>query len=402
MKLLDLVTDQAQMEDCCAAWRAAGQFAFDTEFIRDDTYDAALCLIQVAAGDEVTLIDPTASLDLAPFWALVTDPAVVTIVHAGKEDFDVCLRACGQPPQNVFDVQIAAGFVGAGYPLSLSRLVDHFLHRRIAKGMTLTDWLRRPLTDEQVRYAIEDVKYLPRVYQLQREQIDRLGRATWVREEMARFESAEFYRPPVQDRLFKLKGSRRLDPLGLIVLEQLVAWRDAWARERNRPIRALIRDDILVEIARRRPRRASDLEVMRGFPQARNPKVIGEILAIISAAQATPRDQWPDAFEPPDDTPMTKATLDFVSAVTRAICHEEHISHEMIGTTQRLRDLLDYLQFGRETPPALLAGWRKEFIGERLVDLLQGRAELHLSDWPRNPRITIVRHDAARGAGKQK
>lgn len=402
MKLLDFVTDQARLDACCAAWRAAGQFAFDTEFIRDDTYDAALCLIQVAAGDEVTLIDPTADIDLAPFWALVTDPAVVTIVHAGKEDFDVCLRACGQPPQNVFDVQIAAGFVGAGYPLSLSRLVDHFLHRRIAKGMTLTDWLRRPLTEEQVRYAIEDVKYLPRIYPLQCAQIERLGRAAWVREEMARFESAEFYRPPVQDRLFKLKGSRRLDPLGLIVLERLVAWRDAWARERNRPIRALIRDDILVEIARRRPRRASDLEVMRGFPQARNPKVIAEILAIISAAQATPRDQWPEAFEPPDDTPMTKATLDFVSAVTRAICHEEHISHEMIGTTQRLRDLLDYLQYGRETPPALLTGWRKEFIGERLVDLLQGRAELHLSDWPRNPRITIVRREAAPRAGDAK
>lgn len=421
----EIVTDQRTLEAYCHTWRQAGRFAFDTEFIRDDTYEAALCLIQVTTGDNVVLVDPAAGVDVAPFWALVSDPAVTTIVHAGKEDFDVCLRMTGQPPRNVFDVQIAAGFVGAGYPLSLMRLVDHFLHRRIAKGQTLTDWLRRPLTEEQLRYAVEDVVHLPKIHTMLVQRLDELGRLDWVREEFQRFEDPAFYRPPVQDRLFKLKGSKRLDPLGLAVLERLVAWREDWARQRNRPIRAMMRDDVLVEIARRRPKKPSELEVMRGFPQARNPRVISDIINITAETAATPRESWPEAFEPPDDSPMTKATLDFVSAVTRAICHDESLSHELVGTTQRLRDLLEHLQNGHaeggvDAPPAggakrgraaskpltaagdagtaanhaplLLRGWRRAFIGDRLVDLLQGRSELHLSGWPRNPRLEIVRH----------
>ena len=134
MDIPEFVTDQVRLETLCRRWRLAGRFAFDTEFIRDDTYDANLCLIQVSLNGEVVLLDPTAELDLGPFWKLVTDKTVQTIVHAGKEDFEVCLRATGKPPRNIFDVQIAAGFVGFGYPLSLSRLVSVALHRRITKG----------------------------------------------------------------------------------------------------------------------------------------------------------------------------------------------------------------------------------------------------------------------------
>jgi len=142
MNTPELVTKQERLESLCRRWRRAGRFAFDTEFIRDDTDTATLCLVQVTLDSDVVLIDPTGKLEVAPFWELVTDKAVQTIVHAGKEDFEVCLRATGQPPRNVFDVQIAAGFVGLGYPLSLARRVNQALHQRIAKGQTLTDWLR--------------------------------------------------------------------------------------------------------------------------------------------------------------------------------------------------------------------------------------------------------------------
>ncbi|MBI5863689.1 MAG: ribonuclease D [Planctomycetes bacterium] len=216
-------------------WRAAGRFAFDTEFIRDDTFEAALCLVQVACDGAVVLIDPASGLDVSPFWNLVTDAAVRKIVHAGKEDFDVCLTATGKPPSNIFDVQIAAGFVGLGYPLSLSRLVQATLHKRIAKGQTLTNWLRRPLTDEQLRYAVEDVVHLPAIAKHLEAELQKTERVAWAAEEFRRLEDVSNYQPPPGERLFRMKGTKNLDPLGLATLERLIEWREQWAREKNRP-----------------------------------------------------------------------------------------------------------------------------------------------------------------------
>jgi ribonuclease D len=390
----EMVTEQAALRRHCEEWRAAGVFAFDTEFIRDDTYDAALCLVQVSAGGQVLLVDPTAKLDLAPFWDVVLDGAVVKVVHAGKEDLEVCLKTTGKVPHNIYDVQIAAGFVGYGYPLSLLRLVENLLHRRLAKAQTLTDWLRRPLTPAQMRYAVEDVTHLPELYERLRAEVAQAGRSAWVAEEMKCFEDAEFYRAPVEERALRLKGSKKLDGLGLAVLERLVQWRDQWAQSRNRPIRALMRDDVLVEIARRRPQHETDLEVMRGFHQARNRKLVRELLDLIAETAKVPKSQWPKPYERRDESLMAAALLDLLSAITQAVCHEEQLSRNLLGGTQRLRELLDFQAGRTKSRPALLCGWREEFIARRLVALLKGRSEIHLSGWPDNLRLDVVSHPA--------
>jgi ribonuclease D len=394
----EIITQQKPLEALCRDLRAARRFAFDTEFIRDETYNAALCLVQVAFGDQVALVDPTGDVDLAPFWALVTDPGVVTIVHAGKEDFEVCLRATGNAPHNVFDVQIAAGFVGHGYPLSLSRLVSTVVGRRIAKGQTMTDWLRRPLTTEQLRYAVEDVAYLPAIYEQLTSELKRTRREDWAREEFLRFEAAGFYRSRTPARLIKARGLRKLDSLGLALLDCLINWREEWAAQKNRPTRALIRDDVLVEIARRRPKR-SELEVMRGFPQSRNSKIIDQIVDLIDAASKTPAHERPPAHEPPEETPMIRSTLDLLSSVVRAICFENDVSHELVGGTQRLRELLEHLNGHAKPKPLILSGWRGELIGQRLLGLLEGRCEVHLSGWPNAPKLSVVAH-RPRGANR--
>lgn len=399
MKTPELITDQGDFESHCRRWRRAGRFAFDTEFIRDDTFDAHLCLVQAATDGEVVLIDPTAGLDMSPFWALVTDEKVTTVVHAGKEDFEVCLRATGKAPRNIFDVQIAAGFAGFDYPLSLSRLVNVLLQKRIAKGQTLTDWMRRPLTDNQLHYAVEDVTHLPDIYDALTERLARSGRTAWAREEFATFEDPTLYRKPAEQRLFKLKGAKRLDGLSLALLERLIEWRDRWAQARNRPIRSLIRDDILVTIAKRRPKAASDLEVMRGFPQSRRSLMANEVLEIIRETESMPEAQRPRPHVPREDTPMTRAALSILSGFVRAVCHEEGVAHDLVGSTQRLNDLIDYLLGQTETVPLLLTGWREEFIGRRLVALLEGRSELHLSGWPNNLRLATVTHKSKRPAG---
>jgi ribonuclease D len=386
----EIVADHRRLADYCRQWREAGRFAFDTEFIRDESYVANLCLVQVADHDRVVLIDPTADLDVNRFWELVADESVATIVHAGKEDFEVCLHATGRPPRNVFDVQIAAGFVGLGYPLSLGRLVNLVFHRRIAKAQTLTNWLRRPLTPEQLHYAVEDVAYLPGICEHLQAKLAETGRAAWAREEFAEFEDARFYQPPIAHRLFKLKGTKQLDALGLAVLERLVAWRDRWARARNRPARSLMRDDVLVGIAKRRPRRPAELEVLRGFRASRSSRTFREILDVVKAAEAIPKSERPEPYKARDETPMTKATLDILSAFTRAVCHEEGVAHDLVGGAQRLRDLLDHLLGETDQRPRLLTGWREKFIGRRLVDLLEGRSELRLSGWPDNLRLEVM------------
>lgn len=384
-----MITDQATLDAACKQWRSEGLVAFDTEFIRDETYEAALCLVQVHAGDDVALIDPLEKLSLDPFWALVLDPKIATVVHAGKEDFDLCYRTTGKTPRNTFDVQLAAGFVGEGYPLSLAKLVQQLRRKRIVKGQTLTDWLRRPLTEDQVRYAVDDVLHLPAMHATLRKKLDKLGRMEWAEEEFKRFEDPRFYQPPTEERLFKVKGARKLDGLGLFLLTRLIEWRDNWAREKNRPTRAMVRDDVLVEIARRRPNKASSLQVLRGFPQARNPKIIKELQEIIEQAESAPRGEWPQVFESREETPMMKATLDFLSAVMRAICFEERVSSDLVGGAARLRELLDYCSGQTKERPSLLTGWREVFIGQRLVSLLEGKSELQLSGFPDNPRIKV-------------
>lgn len=400
----ELVAQQPELAAHCQRWRSAGVFAFDTEFIRDDTYEARLCLIQAIGGADrdVSLIDPMAEgMNLAPFWDLVTDPEVVTVVHAGKEDFEVCLRSCGKPPRNVFDIQIAAGLAGYGYPLSLSRLVELVRRRKLHKGQTLTDWAVRPLTPEQLQYAVEDVLHLPTMYRKLRERLEQKGRLGWAVEEFSRFELPATYVPPVSGRVQKLKGSRSLDGLGMLVLERLVAWRDAWAQERNRPVRALIRDDVLVEIARRRPRQPHELAVLRGFPQSRNAKVVGQVLELLDECRQVPREQWPQPSETREETPMMRATVDLLSAVTRALCFENDLAHELVCSTQRLRELVDFDLGVLSEPPALLRGWRGEFLGQRLVDLLRGRSEVQFSGWPKEPRLAVVPRGALGDNGRK-
>ena len=403
MQSPQIVSDQQTLEGHCEAWRTAGHFAFDTEFIRDDTYDAKLCLVQVTTDGQVVLIDPTAGLDLGVFWKLVTDESVVTIVHAGKEDFEVCLRATGQVPRNVFDIQIAAGFVGLGYPLSLVRLVERVVHHRISKGQTLTDWLRRPLTPEQLRYAADDVIHLPEMYKTLRASIEKAGRWAWAREEFQRFEDPEFYRAPTEDRVQRLKGSKKLDGLGLLLLEieagqgesaAEAAFRAPDARpgpsatpRTTAPGSSIGADSSTIQ--RPRPRQARELEVLRGFPQAKNRKIVGELVDLINAACQVPKSEWPTPLEHREDAPMTKALLDLLLAVIQGICYEERLNWSLLGSPQRLRELLDF-HAGRsgEVPP-LLRGWREQFIGQRLLDLLEGRSRLHLTGWPDSPRLHL-------------
>ncbi len=267
--------------------RAAGRFAFDTEFVSEETFEPVLCLIQVATRDRLAVVDPLAVRDLAPFWELINDPAIEVVMHAASEDLRICRFQTGIVPRRVFDVQIAAGLTGFGYPLSLGNLVAQALRVSLPGGETRTDWRRRPLSDAQIRYALDDVRHLLDLADQLAAQLARLGRSEWAETEFAQFVSAIQNRVE-EDRWRRLPGLHQLNRRGLEVARRLAEWRYDEARRTNRPLRQLMRDDLLMAIARRQPSSRRDLEALRDFNRPQLLSKGADILAVIAEAQARP------------------------------------------------------------------------------------------------------------------
>src|SRR5262249_35043267 len=248
-----IVTRPEELAEACAHLAASRRFGFDTEFVGASTYHPHLCLVQVATAERVILIDPLTVGPLDEFWKLVVDPANEVVVHAGREEVRLCRLRAGQTPGNLVDLQLAAGLVGFPYPLGHGALVSHVLRVQLTKGETLTEWRDRPLTRAQIRYAIDDVRYLLPVWHRLSHDLERRGRNEWLREEVARLTVNAAPEEPAPEKWRKLRGLGSLDRRRLAVVRELYAWREAKAATTNRPARTIVRDDLIVEIARRNP-----------------------------------------------------------------------------------------------------------------------------------------------------
>src|SRR5437588_2833210 len=204
-----IVSTPQELATCCEYLATCRQFGFDTEFVGEDTYHPHLCLVQVASAERLFLIDPLTAGPLDAFWKLVVDPANLVVVHAGREEVRLCRLWGGQAPGNLFDLQLAAGLAGLGYPLGHGPLVNQVLGIRLSKGETLTEWRRRPLTPEQIHYAFDDVRHLLRLWEKLRTRLEKHRRLEWAREECARLALATAPEElAAGERWRKLKGIR--------------------------------------------------------------------------------------------------------------------------------------------------------------------------------------------------
>ena len=247
-----LVTQPAQLEACLEKLAAASAIGFDTEFVGEDAYRPELCLIQVATAEHLFVIDPISVGPLDGFWKLLLDPKRTTVLHAGREDIRICYFQAGQPPAAVVDVQVAAGLVGLNYPISYANLVFELLGQRMNKGATLTDWRLRPLLPAQVRYAFDDVRFLLPVWKKLGDRLKRLKRLPWAEEDFATLvRKAIGDEETAAERWRKVKGIGALDRRELAIVRELFTWRDRFAERINRPPRHLLRDDLIIELARR-------------------------------------------------------------------------------------------------------------------------------------------------------
>ncbi|WP_406697052.1 HRDC domain-containing protein [Singulisphaera sp. Ch08] len=361
--------------------RASGRFAFDTEFVSEETFEPVLCLIQVATRERLAVIDPLAIDDLSPFWNLVIDPTIEVVMHAASEDLRICRFKTGTVPRRVFDVQIAAGLVGFGYPLSLVNLIGQALRITVSGGETRTDWRRRPLTAAQLRYALDDVRYLLDLADLLGSQLKELGRVDWAEGEFAHFVSSIQNRVE-EERWRRLPGLHQLNRRSLEAARRLAEWRFAEARRSNRPIRQLLRDDLLVAIAKRQPSSRRDLEALRDFNRPHLLSRAADLLAVIASAQLVPPEELPEPPDRHDDGPGLTMVVNLLAAALAQCCAQSKVAAGLVGTSNDLKDLIRW--HSQNCPdsfrPELAEGWRAEVCGKPLLDVLSGRCALRVAD----------------------
>lgn len=373
------VERQEQITELCDECRTVGQFAFDTEFIMEDSFEPELCLIQIATKSQVAVIDPFLNLDPTPIWQLVCDEQVETIVHAGLEDLALCVQHTGEVPKNIYDAQIAAGIAGLGYPLSLQKLVQSTLHIRLHKSKTLTDWRRRPLTRDQIVYGAEDVCYLPAVHEKLDSRLAATGRQDWMREESIRFENISLYHRADEEKLTRVKGAGGLQGRQLVVLRELLAWRESAAMQMNRPIRVVLKDHLLVEIAKHELSSPKEVRDLRGVNVS--DKRIHELCDVVRKALETPSEQWPKPKPREAETAVENALVPLITGFLHAYCHANGLAYGLLASKKSIQDLVRHKRGSRPKDREavdLLQGWRGRTIGVILEDLIAGNTSIRI------------------------
>ena len=375
-----LVIDRAeQLAEFCERAKSQGRMAFDTEFVMEDRYEPEICLIQLATADCVALIDPFLKLDLTPIWQLVCDEKVETIVHAGQEDLALCVQHLGQFPRNIFDVQIAAGFVGFEYPISLQKLIQAVLQIRLHKAKTLTDWRKRPLTPSQLRYAAEDVCHLLAVRHKLGERLARLGRVEWAREEFSHFEEPGTYGRAEGNATPRVKGISSLRGKPMAIARALLQWRDELARKLDRPARSILKDHLLIEIARLELTNFTEIRDLRGLNISdRHLHALGKV---VEHAMTLPPEKEQAGPAPDFESPQETILIALATAVIRSYCLEFDLAYGLVATKKSLRDLIRLRTAGSSRKShdiELLNGWRAKTVGALLDDLLAGKKSVRV------------------------
>jgi ribonuclease D len=377
-----VVTRPEELPACCEYLAGSRIFGLDTEFVGEDTYHPHLCLIQVATDERLILIDPMTVGPLDAFWACVTDPNNQVIVHAGREEVRLCHHHTGgRAPGNLFDLQLAAGMVGMTYPIGHASLVYHLLGVQLAKGETLTEWRDRPLTRAQIRYALDDVRYLLPLWRALTATLEQRRRLDWAREEfgrLARSVTLDDPAGPIVERWRKLRGTGTLDRRRLAVVRELFGWREEMAARLNRPARVICRDDLIIEIARRNPAKERDLTVVRGLPR----RDLKDILAVVERARAIPIEECPTPAEREQDSPQVTMVSGIIAAVLGDWCARNQITQNLVASSNDVKLLVRAAFQDRPIPPeSLLAhGWRRQHVLPELEAVLRGRRSVRIAD----------------------
>lgn len=364
-----MITNQNDLQALIHQARTTDAVALDTEFVWERTYYPQLGLIQIAlSNEECFLIDPVALPDLSPLGELLGDPAVVKIFHDAPQDLSLLFQVTGVLPKNIFDSRLAAGFAGLVSTISLGNLVKDLLDIDLPKTETRTNWLKRPLAQKQIEYALDDVRYLRAIRVLLLARILNPAIRNWLAEELQRYQKAEFYQPPAdKTRYLKIKGAGNLNRQALASLRELAAWREQEARKRNRPRGHIVSDQGLLCLATKPMENNGE---MRQYAELSNNMIdrYGEqLLALIEKGRHCPAQDYPASLQ---KTKLNKGEQNQLKKLQEYITLKSDVlglDPNLIGNTAELRALIRFRnQPGQIYPPRLASGWRKDFLEEML------------------------------------
>jgi ribonuclease D len=368
------VDTPAQLSELCDRLEDCDAVAIDTEFLREKTYYAQLCLIQIASKDLIACVDPLAIENLKPFLDLLYEPQRTKVLHSARQDLEIFFDWRGELPRPIFDTQIAATLLGYGDQLGYAKLVQGMLGQTINKEHARTDWTRRPLEEAQLQYAMDDVRFLLPIYEEQLQRLKARGRERWLEDDFERLTDTRLYLPDPAELWRRVKGARNLKPKQLVVLQQLARWREDRARDSNRPRKWLLSDDVMVDIARRSPSSLEALEKIRGW-NSFTKKHAQDILEQSRLARSIPEQQWPVAERITSLSAQQEAMVDLLMSLVRVRAMENDVTPAVLAT----RKDLEHLVLDRNNG-AVLTGWRYELVGKELIECLNGEKIITIQD----------------------
>ncbi len=368
------IDNQESLEAFVERARSSSVLAIDTEFLREKTYYARLCLLQLATDEEVAIVDPFAVDDLHVLVPLLSDPGIVKLFHAGGQDLEILYREVGMLPEPIFDTQVAAALLGHTQQIGYGALVHSICGVNLKKVDSYTDWSRRPLSESQLDYAADDVAYLPGIYREMCAMLDERGRRDWLAPDFAELSDPARYEADPRQRFRRLKRVSSLSRRQLSAAREVAAWREEQAARRDVPRKWVITDEQIVEACKREARTIDELFMVRGMREKLPTRDARAVAALVARGLDAPQDEWPVLDRASKSEPNVDAQLDLMEAVVRLRARENGIALQTLAS----RDDLARLARGYRDDVDVLRGWRRSMVGEELLELLAGRLALRL------------------------
>jgi len=368
------IDSAAQLETLCTQLPGADWMTLDTEFLREKTYYPKLCLLQVAVPGVVACVDPLVIEDISPLLDVIYDPGITKVMHAARQDMEILYHLRGTLPAPVFDTQVAALLLGFSDQVGYGTLVSELLGVTLDKLHTRADWSLRPLSPEQVRYAADDVIYLAQVYERLVERLGELGRLDWLTEDFEQLVQPALYSNAPQQAWLKVRGINRIKGASLSVLQALAGWRESLAQRLDRPRGWVLRDDVLVDIARHLPGNLAALGKIRGVNERVVSKNGEQLLGLIAEAREREPEPLPASGPKLRLKPEQDALVDAMQAVVRLCALENSLNPAVLASRKQLES---FVAGNRDT--GVMQGWRRKLAGERLQAMLDGELVLKVS-----------------------
>jgi ribonuclease D len=385
----EYITTPEALIQACDVLKKAKVLCVDTEFHREKTYYPQFALLQVGCNEGHFVIDPVQIKDLKPIWDVILDPSILKVFHAGRQDLEIILEHAGALPLPMFDTQVAAALLGYGQQVGFGNLVQRIVKKELAKGESFSDWLNRPLTEQQLKYAADDVIYLMPVYQGLKEDLQARKRSTWLDEEQATLTSLSTYQTDKNEVFWRVKGVNKLKPKHLAILREFATWREEQAQKKDMPRRRALSDDAMLELAKRDKLTLEVMGRMRGLTQGTIRRFGEEWIQLWQKGMNCDEADYPKLTARKSNTSGTDLRLELLDTLVRLKAEESSISSTILTNKSDLAALASWGSKPDNEAPELpcLQGWRYELVGEDLLRLLRGEICLHINPTTGLPEI---------------